>query len=119
MKKLQRMTGYIVRIINCDESHIDKMNLETVEEARQYIEDEYCLVAPDTKNGVEYTYSDDVKIIIEKAPTVDELMTSLNGLLKGLEEAGTYGWYLSDYNKIREVLYAVGSTDNWYNKQNA
>lgn len=119
MKKLQRMTGYVVRIINCDKSHIDKMNLETVEEARQYIEDEYCLVVPDTENGMEYTYSDDVKIIIEKAPTVEELMTSLNGLLKGLEEAGTYGWYLGDYNKIREVLYAVGSVDNWYNKQNA
>ena len=119
MNKLQRMTGYVVRIINCDESHIDKMSLETVEEARQYIEDEYCLVVPDTEKGMEYTYSDDVKIIIEKAPTVDELMVSLKGMLKGLEEAGTYGWYLGDYNRIREVLYAVGSVDNWYKKQNA
>lgn len=119
MNKLQRMTGYVVRIINCDESHIDKMSLETVEEARQYIEDEYCLIAPDTENGMEYTYSEDVKIVIEKAPTVDELMTSLNGLLKGLEEAGTYGWYLSDYEKIKEIIYAVGSIDNWHRKQNA
>lgn len=115
---MQRMYGYIIRTINCDESHIDKMNLETVEEARQYIENEYCLVAPDTENGMEYTYSEDVKIVIEKAPTVDELMTSLNGLLKGLEEAGTYGWYLGDYEKIKEIIYAVGSVDN-YNKQNA
>lgn len=118
MKKLQRMYGYIIRIVNCDESHIDKVNLETIEEARLYIEEEYCLDAPDVENGMEYTHSEDVKIIIEKAPTVDELMASLNGLLKGLEEAGTYGWYLGDYNKIREVLYAVGSLDNWYSKQN-
>ena len=115
---MQRMSDYNVKIINCDESHIDKMNL-TIEEARLYIKEEYCLDTPDGENGMEYTYNKDVKIIIEKAPTVDELMMSLNGLLKGLEEAGTYGWYLSDYNKIKEILYAVGSTDNWYNKQNA
>ena len=116
---MQRMTGYIVKINNCDESHIDKMNLNTIEEARLYIEKEYCLDTPDEGNGMEYTYNADVKIIIEKAPTVDELMGALKGMLKGLEEAGTYGWYLGDYNKIREVLYAVGSVDNWYNKQNA
>lgn len=115
---MQRMSGYVVKIINCDESHIDKMNL-TIKEARLYIKEEYCLDTPDTTNGMEYTYNSDVKIVIEKAPTVDELMAALKGMLKGLEEAGTYGWYLGDYNKIREVLYAVGSTDNWYNKQNA
>ena len=119
MNKLQRMTGYVVKQINCSAySYIEKTNL-SIEEARKYIENEYCLDAPDEENGMEYTYNKDVKIIIEKAPTVDELMMSLNGLLKGLEEAGTYRWYLSDYNKIKEILYAVGSTDNWYNKQNA
>lgn len=119
MNKLQRMTGYVVRQINCSAySYIEKTNL-SIEEARKYIENEYCLDAPDTENGMEYTYSEDVKIVIEKAPTVDELMTSLNGLLKGLEEAGTYGWYLGDYEKIKEIIYAVGSVDNWHRKQNA
>lgn len=113
---MQRMSGYVVKIINCDESHIDKMNLKNIEEARLYIEEEYCLDTPDTTNGMEYTYNEDIKVVIEKAPTVDELMAALKGMLKGLEEAGTYGWYLGDYNKIREVLYAVGSVDNWYNK---
>lgn len=119
MTKLQKMSGYVVKIINCDESHIDKMNLKTIAEARKYLEEEYCLVAPDTIDGMEYTYNMDVKFIIEKAPTVDELMAALNGMLKGLEEAGTYGWYLGDYEKIKEVIYAVGSIDNWHRKQNA
>ena len=113
---MNRMTGYIIKQINCGDSYIEKSGLKTIEDARSYIEEEDCLDTPDTKDGMEYTYSEDVKIVIEKAPTVDELMVSLNGMLKGLEEAGTYGWYLGDYNRLKEVIYAVGSVDN---KQNA
>ena len=114
---MNRLTGYVVKQINCNTySYIEKTNL-SIEEARKYIENEYCLDAPDEDNDMEYTLNDDVKIVIEKAPTIDELMMALNGMLKGLEEAGTYGWYLSDYEKIKEIIYAVGSIDN-YNKQN-
>lgn len=117
MNKLQRMTGYVVKQINCSAySYIEKTNL-SIEEARKYIENEYCLDAPDGDNDMAYSLNDDVKVVIEKAPTIDELMMSLNGMLKGLDEAGTYGWYLSDYEKIKEVIYAVGSVDNWHNKQ--
>ena len=108
---MNRLTGYVVKQINCDDSYIEKSGLKTIEDARSYIAAEYLVDAPDTDNMV-YTLNDDVKVVIEKAPTVDELMTSLNGLLKGLEEAGTYGWYLSDYNLLKEVIYAVGAVDN-------
>ena len=109
---MNRMTGYVVKQINCDDSYIEKSGLKTIEDARSYIAAEYLVDAPDTNDNMEYTLNDDVKVVIEKAPTVDELMASLNGLLKGLEEAGTSGWYLGDYNRIKEVLYAVGSVEN-------
>ena len=111
---MNRMTGYIIKQINCSDSHIEKQ-LETVEEARSYIAAEYC-VDPVVENGESsmiYIVNDDIEVVIEKAPTIDELMAALNGMLKGLEEAGTSGWYLGDYNRLKEVIYAVGSIDNW------
>ena len=113
---MNRMTGYIIKQINCGDSYIEKSGLKTIEDARSYIAAEYLVDAPDTNDNMVYTLNDDVKVVIEKSPTIDELMVSLNGMLKGLEEAGTYGWYLGDYNRLKEVIYAVGSVDN---KQNA
>lgn len=111
MNKLQRMTGYIIKQINCGDSCIEG-NFETIEECRSYIDTEYSIDAPDQEDGTVYTVNDDVQVVIEKAPTINELMTALNGMMKGLEEAGTCGWYFGDYNRIKEVLYAVGSVEN-------
>ena len=111
MNKLQRMTGYIIKQINFGDSYIEG-NFETIEECRSYIDTEYSIDAPDQEDGTVYTVNDDVQVVIQKAPTINELMMALNGMMKGLEEADTYGWYLSDYNLLKEVIYAVGAVDN-------